>query len=199
MGLHSPFGYVGYEVQFGEIMIKLLDDLCGCCHTNDDYPKGCAECPGGQLIFRCKEYLSGMDEPDKCYRLYASAKWQAKREKMYGHKDPPEEIEKDRKMARMLKPEGDVIRAIKAEVAKIEPHPFFHSQWIWEEKRMPDPLLKLRELIKDLEFIYKNRFNDFRFKGRLETTFKKQFRKPFDQARLRLAEEESKHLASREK
>lgn len=191
MGLHSPFGYVGYEIAFGEVMVTILDKICGGCHTEGDFYKGCHDCPAGQLVYACKEYLAEGNEADKNYEMYASEEWQAKRETLYGHRDSPEEIASNLRMAQLLKPEGDAVRGIKEEAAKIEPHPFFHGQWIWEDKRAPDPLMRLRELLKDLDFITTNRFQDWRFRGSLETTFKKRFRKAFDRARLRLEQKET--------
>lgn len=192
MGLHSPFGYVGYGVQFGEIMIKLLTDLCGGCHTDEDYIGGCKECSAGRLIYECREYLLSIDEPDKRYEMYASEKWQAKRESLYGHRDSPESIAENKRLAELTKPEGKLIRAIKAEVKKIEPHCFFHSQWIWEDTRLPNPLLRLTELIKDIDFINNARYMNLTFRCKLDKTMRAKTRRIFDVAKLRYDEKMKK-------
>lgn len=51
----------------------------------------------------------------------------------------------------------------KDSIRAIEPHPTFYSQWIFENLRAPDPLLKLRELIKDLKFMKNTGFTSFKF------------------------------------
>ena len=186
MGLRAPFDYVGYDVQFAEIMLKLLDDLCGGCHTNRDYDKGCHGCPAGQLIYACRNYLLEAHESDKNYLLYASEEWQAKRKELYGREDPPEERDQNRRMAVLVKPECDIIRAIKVAVALIEPHPLFHSQWIFEECRTADPLRQLREMVKDLDFIRRHAFDNWKFQDRLLTSSKAQIRRKFDKARLEI-------------
>ena len=178
MSLRSPFDYAGYEVPMAELMISILDKLCGGCHTNDDYQNGCKDCPAGQMLYATRDYLLGTVEADKHYALYGSEEWQAKREEQYGHEDSQEEKEKWQKLAQSCKPEGDVIRKIKNEVSRIEPHPFFQAQWIFEEKRNPDPLLKLRELVKDLAFIQSNKFMGLHFKNDYE-----------ERAKLRMREE----------
>ena len=126
MGLHSPFGYVDYEVPMAELLIDILDKLCAHCHTNNDYCKGCAECPAGNLVFECKSYVLGAEEEDKHYELYTSAEWQNKRKELYGKEDPPEEVERWRKLADKCRPESEVLRAMKRKVEGITPHPFFY-------------------------------------------------------------------------
>ena len=64
MGLHSPFGYVGYEERFLKAFIFLLDNFCTCCHTNDDFHNGCTDCPVGNLVYKSKEYLLEAYEPE---------------------------------------------------------------------------------------------------------------------------------------
>jgi len=197
MGLHSPFGYVGYQIQFAEIMMKLLDDLCGGCHTDDDYRKGCKECPVGQLIYESRDYLLTYYEADKHYEEYTTEEWQTKKEQNGGKRNTPEQIEGYRKLAERCKPESDIIRAIKVELEKIEPHPNFHAQWIFEDKRAPDPLLKLRELVKDLQFIRNHTFDVWYFQGRLEKSFKEQMRKKFDIAQLKYTAKIAKEVAKK--
>jgi len=64
MGIHSPFGYVGYEKKFLKTFINLLDDFCSRCHTDRDFHKGCRGCPVGNLIYEAKEYLLNAYESD---------------------------------------------------------------------------------------------------------------------------------------
>lgn len=64
MGIHSPFGYVGYEVQFAEILTDILDKLCAGCHTSNDFWKGCQECPAGNLALECRRYILNAMEQD---------------------------------------------------------------------------------------------------------------------------------------
>lgn len=198
MGLGSPFDYVGYEFQMVGIMVKLLDDLCGGCHTNDDYDNGCKDCPAGQLIYACRDYLLTAHEPDVQYAEYASEEWQAKREQRGGKRESPQQIAMWQKMADSCRPECDVLRAIKAELQSIEPYPGFHSQWIFEEVRNPDPLLRLRELVKDLRFIRDCKFRSLFFEGDLERAFKVQMREVFDQAKVKYDEKIAKRVAERE-
>lgn len=198
MSFHSPFGYVGYQVQFAEIMMKLLDDLCGGCHTDDDYRKGCKECPAGQLIYECRDYLLTYYEADKHYEQYTTEEWQNRRKELYGHSDTPEQIERNRKLTESCKPESDIIRAIKVELANIEPCPSFHASWIFEENRNPDPLLKLRELIKDLKFMQSRRFDAWHFQGKLTLSYKEQMRKRFDIAKLKYDEKIKKQVAKKQ-
>jgi len=188
MGLRSPFGYVGYETTMAELMIMLLEKLCGGCHTDKDYEEGCRQCPAGQLIYEFRDYLLDSNEADKRYAMYASDEWQAKRKEMHGHEDSPEEKDRWIALAKSCKPEFDIIRKIKKEVKHIEPHPCFYSQFIFEHYRNPDPLSKLRELVKDIMFIQNNRFNTLKFKGQYET-----------QAKLRMREELEPLLLEEEK
>jgi len=58
MGLHSPFGYVGYVYQFGTTIVDMLDRFCSECHTNRDYNEDCGGCPVGNLILSSKDYIS---------------------------------------------------------------------------------------------------------------------------------------------
>ena len=57
MGLHYPFGYVGYEGSFLKTFIELLDNYCCSCHTNDDVKGDCKKCPIGNLIYSSKDYI----------------------------------------------------------------------------------------------------------------------------------------------
>lgn len=188
MGLHSPFGYVGYETAMAELMIMLLEKLCGGCHTNDDYEEGCKQCPAGQLIYELRDYLLDTNEADKRYAMYVSDECQTKRKEYYGHEDSQEVKDKWLALAKSCKPEFDIIRKIKKEINHIEPHPSFYAQWIFEDSRKPDPLLKLRELVKDLAFIQSNRFRGWKFQGEYET-----------QAKLRMREELEPLLLEEEK
>jgi len=67
MGLRSPFGYVGYEPDFLDCFIYLLENFCGSCHDNKrDYDGDCHKCPVGQLVYASKEYLLDAIESDIC-------------------------------------------------------------------------------------------------------------------------------------
>lgn len=180
MGLRSPFDYSGYEVPMAEIMIALLEKLCSACHTNDDYRRGCKGCPAGQLIYRTRKYLLGIDESDKRYIMYASDEWQAKRKESYNQEDSQEERDKWLALAEACKPECNIIRRIKKELAGIEPHPLFYANWIFDKSRSPDPLLKLRELVKDLDFIHRNRFKSWMIHGEYEIRAKLRMREELE-------------------
>lgn len=121
MGLRAPFGYVNYEVTFGRLLVKLLDELCSHCHTNDDYEKGCRGCPAGNLIYEIKEYLQYYDESDKRFELYASDEW----EQRSGRATSDEQKQKELQIAEDYRPECDVLRQIKPIVKRIRPKPFY--------------------------------------------------------------------------
>lgn len=180
MGLHSPFGYCGYEVPMAKLMIELLEKLCSGCHTNDDYARGCKGCPAGQLIYKFHRYLLEVNESDKQYIMYASDEWQTKRKETYGHEDSQEERDKWLALAESCKPECDIIRKIKKELGKIEPHPLFNVNWSFGKSRNPDPLLKLKEMVKDLDFIDRNRFTSWRLQGEYETRAKLRMREELE-------------------
>lgn len=57
MGVHYPFGYVGYETACLRTAIDLLDAFCGGCHTNDDVMCDCSKCEVGALVLKCKAYM----------------------------------------------------------------------------------------------------------------------------------------------
>lgn len=155
MGLRSPFGYVNYEVQMSELFINILDKLCAHCHTNDDYgKKGCHGCPAGNLAFECRDYILTAVEEDTHYGLYASAEWQAKRKKLYGKEDPPEEIERWRAMAEEHRGESEILRAMKAKAKQLAPHPFFyvrhHRKYPYERPKALSDFIELAEKFKEL-------------------------------------------------
>ncbi len=65
MGIHYPFGYVGYESTCLHTFIFLIDSFCSGCHTNQDVGS-CRQCPVGKLVFKAKEYLLNAYESDIC-------------------------------------------------------------------------------------------------------------------------------------
>lgn len=73
-----------------------------------------------------------------------------------------------------LKEEKKVIKAIKVEIKKIKPCPHFQNNWIFNEKRNKDKLLKLRELLKDLRFFEGNHLLGFIYKSKIEERIFKQ-------------------------
>jgi hypothetical protein len=125
MGLHSPFGYVGYEWQMPKLACDILELLCQPCHTNQDYEKGCHGCPAGTLFFACKEYVLESAEEDKHFAKYASEEWQNKRGK---HRDSPEGIAQWRRMSEHYKPESIAIRKLKRLFKKLEPNPYMQDR-----------------------------------------------------------------------
>lgn len=122
MGLHSPFGYVGYEITSIEFAIEILDKLCSRCHTDADYHLKCRGCPAGYLFYNCKEYILSAGEDDKRFELYASDEWV----KRSGRKLSDGERQKDLKMAQDYKPECDTLRIMKRKLKQINPHPFYY-------------------------------------------------------------------------
>ena len=154
MGLRSPFGYIGYEVTFGNLLVKLLDELCSHCHTNDDYHKGCRQCPAGNLIYEIKEYLEDYDESDKRFELYASDEW-AERAK---RKPSEEERRKELSMADDYRPECNVLRLIKPVLKRIKPKPCYYVRSRGGFKR-PKPLEDFATLIEDYSDKRKARLN----------------------------------------
>ena len=127
MGLHSPFGYVGYDEAFLKTFIDLLDRFCRGCHTDADFG-GCHNCPVGKLIYDSKGYILDVYEPVKLTEYTI------------------------------------VMKKVKKEIKKIEPHPCFNSEWIFQKMREGDTLLALRELLKDLEFLTDVRHSLFQIK-----------------------------------
>ena len=128
MGLHAPFGYVGYEWQMPKLACDTLELLCQGCHTNSDYNNGCHGCPAGVFFYACKEYVMEAWEEDKHFGEYAGEAWQKRREEMYGHRDSPEEIAKWQKMADYHKPEARAIRKLKRLFKKLEPCPYWQQR-----------------------------------------------------------------------
>lgn len=61
----------------------------------------------------------------------------------------------------ILTEESEILRKIKKAIKPIEPSPMMLAQWIWETKRMPDPLMELKEANKDLEFLTHSRLDQF--------------------------------------
>ena len=47
----------------------MLERFCSNCHTNEDFCKGCKECPIGNFIYAAKDYLQGTTN-----KSYASMK-----------------------------------------------------------------------------------------------------------------------------
>ena len=173
MGLHSPFGYVGYEVPFTGLIISILEEVCGGCHTNNDYSRGCRGCPAGRFLYTLRAYVLEAHESDKQFELYASDEWAEKASR----KPTEEERASWRRMTNYYRPEGDTLRALKAELKKTHPHPFFHGGFISDTRRQPDPLLKARELLKDLQFQQESRDADWRFQGAYQRLVKVRMRK----------------------
>ena len=158
MGLHSPFGYVGYTVSTGQIMIDLLDKLCADCHTNDDYRRGCRECPAGQLIYECRDYIKTCGEDDKRFELYASEEWERRR----GVPTPIEEKNKDREMAQDYKPECDKLREMQRLIISITPRPFF---WGGRgERERPQRLIRFNVLLNEYADLVNTRLSKWGLK-----------------------------------
>jgi len=156
MGLHSPFGYVNYEIPLAELFADCLDKLCAHCHTNEDYNAGCHGCPAGQLIYACREYILSAGESDKRFELYASDEWAGKQKQIYGKENPPELRQKDREMAQDYKPECEILRAIKAKIRKITPHPFFYVRGKGRHRR-PKALKDFKVLVAEYRRLYNER------------------------------------------
>ena len=57
MSLHSPEGYIGYELSFLKTLRNNLVMFCNGCHTNADYGT-CRRCPIGNLNYKCADYLA---------------------------------------------------------------------------------------------------------------------------------------------
>jgi hypothetical protein len=149
MGLHSPFGYVGYGKTFAETIIYLVENFCGGCHSNDDFTGKCKGCPVGQLIYAAKDYISDMyvEKPKKAFIM-----------------TPAEAIavmDKDKVLSHLLNKKASLLQALKKEVKKIEPHPLMLAQWIWEVEKAKDALLPLREAIANIDFIEGRQSNQF--------------------------------------
>lgn len=56
--------------------------------------------------------------------------------------------------------DSETMLQVKEEITSISPYPLFNTNWIFKDKRGPDRLLRLRELLKDLDF---SRHNNIRF------------------------------------
>ena len=153
MGLHSPFGYVSYEVPLSELFIDILDKLCAHCHTNDDYCEGCSECPAGILALECRDYILETLEEDKHHELYASDEWEERRLTLCYPPTPPEEKEKELRMAGEYKSECEILRLMKQKIKGIKPHPIFyirgHRKHYGRPKRLAD-FVALTEHYKEL-------------------------------------------------
>ena len=143
MGLHSPFGYVDYEVPLAQLLISILDKLCAHCHTDKDYDNGCRGCPAGNLVFECKEYILSSGESDKRFELYASDEWAQRAVR----KPSEEERQKDLEMAEDYRPECDILRAMKSKIKRIKPHPFFYVHGGKGGHRRPKVLNDFAELV----------------------------------------------------
>lgn len=128
MGLHAPFGYVGYEWQMPTLACDTLELLCQGCHTNQDYQNGCHGCPAGVFFYACKEYVMEAQEEDKHYHRYTTKDWLDSREKMYGYRDSPKEIARWQKLADYHKPEARAIRKLKRLFKKLEPCPYWQQR-----------------------------------------------------------------------
>ena len=126
MGLQSPFGYVGYETIMAELFTTLLGKLCAHCHTNDGYGEGCKECPAGNLIYECREYILSAEENDRRFEHYASDEWARIRIKNGMSPPTEEERQMDLKYAQDYKAECEILRAMKRKIEEIEPHPLFY-------------------------------------------------------------------------
>lgn len=152
MGIHAPFGYVGYLVQMSQSIIDLLERFCGGCHTSEDYDKGCHGCPIGIFIYEAIDYILTYQEEDKHFALYASDEWQERRKNNNQQPESDEERKKWLDLSIKCKPESIALRGMKKELKRIEPHPGFYAQWRWDSSRNPDPLSKFREYLKDYKF-----------------------------------------------
>lgn len=65
MGIHSCFGYVGYEDTALKSFIETIERFCNGCHTNDDFDGSCDKCPAGIFVNKCKSYLLSCHESTK--------------------------------------------------------------------------------------------------------------------------------------
>ena len=129
MGVHSPFEYVGYEGQMGDLFVSIMTTLCATCHTNRDYEQGCQGCPAGTLLFACKAYILDAEERDKTYTLYASKEWQdSKRQRGIAEKTIQKERERDLAMAQEYQPEGQALRAMKKAIRPLKPQPYMEHR-----------------------------------------------------------------------
>jgi hypothetical protein len=143
-----------YEVAMAELFIDILDKLCAHCHTNEDYRKGCRECPAGNLAFECRDYVLNAIEEDKHHELYLSKEWIKRKEEM-GHPRPTEEeLTKERYFVQEYKPECEVLRAMKKKIKGITPHPFFyvrhHKKYPYERPKRLSDFVELTEKYKKL-------------------------------------------------
>lgn len=105
-----------------------MDNYCNVCHTYDDYDGGCKDCPVGNLLYSCKEYLSD---------LYLNGQ---------GVKGIEE---KD--LSKLSRNENKTYRKIMKEIKKIEPSPMFNTDLSGDEDLKKDKLEKLRKCLKELE------------------------------------------------
>lgn len=155
MGLHSPFGYVGYQSIFLDIFINILDTICTGCHTNEDFYGGCSSCPAGNFLFEIKKYVLDSIEFDTYYQGIAAKQ-----------SDQDEEL-KWISFARQYESESKIIREIKFIIQDIKPNPFFNASWITDAQREPDKLYALREKAKDLKFIGDHKMLSFKIEHEL--------------------------------
>lgn len=168
MGLHCPFGYVGYVSQMGQTIIDMLERFCNHCHTDNDYENGCKGCPIGNYIFEARLYILTSMEEDKHFAEYASDEWQERRKANKMPEETQEQRDMWRKMSRLHKKESIALRGLKRELKNIIPHPFFYAQWRGDSKRHPDPLAKFREYLKDYHFHSERMFDDWRIAGEMD-------------------------------
>lgn len=158
MGLHSPFGYLSYEVTFANLLIHILDKLCSHCHTDEDYQGGCKSCPAGNLVFECRDYILTAHESDKRFELYASEEWAKKTVT----KTNPATQAKDKEMAQAYKPECDILRVMKQKVKRITPHPFFYVRGRKGVYRRPNVLADFVKLTEGYEQLSESRLRKAR-------------------------------------
>lgn len=176
MGLHSPFGYVGYVESMAQTIIDMLERFCGHCHTEDDYQKGCYGCPIGNCIYEAKDYITEAEEEDKHYALYASNEWQERRRNNNRPEETQEERDKWGRLSKACKPESIALRGLKRALKTISPHPFYYGQWMWDSKRNPDPLAKFKEYLEDYKFHSKRMYEDFRISGEINNKVRARLR-----------------------
>jgi len=177
MGIHSPFGYVGYITPMGKSIVDMLERFCGHCHTDDDYDKGCRGCPVGNFIYEARDYILTASEEDKHYALYASDEWQERRKANGRPEETVEQREKWAKLAKKCKPESIALRGMKKELKHIGPYPFFYGQWRWDSIRNKDPLAKFREYLKDYEFHEERQWDNWKVAALIDKRVKARLRK----------------------
>jgi hypothetical protein len=124
-----------------ELLVDVLDKLCAYCHTDDDYDEGCRGCPAGRLVFKCRDYILSAVEKDKYYA------WLEGRRELHGQPVPPEEVDMWRRLSEESRAESDTLRAMKAAVRDLTPHPFFYG---FGEHGRPESLSRLTKLARRL-------------------------------------------------